>query len=238
MALNRHAWLLGRMSSQLDFDVKHETYERLVLLRDTIMQPESDLYWEVFDCERNLPEGDRRSRAWRLVIGVLLIVNREFSGKSIGVAAPFANLPWHPEEQGDEVGRSWLTLSDAGSRAEIFPTAEVLETLEHAIEVIESGPAASGSHAIQADPPKRGMPWEVARNKAEAIVKSNGFPRTKNKPSLRKLADLVGCSPGTVKNAVLDSKRLSDAYLEASPVDNPLAALIREQWADDKSRYA
>lgn len=82
------------------------------------------------------------------------------------------------------------------------------------------------------------MPADTARAKAEAVVKQDGFPTSNGKPSMRKLAQKVGCHAKTLKKAIDDSHLLRASLSQAkAPRQETLEQLELEQQRDDQSRY-
>lgn len=86
----------------------------------------------------------------------------------------------------------------------------------------------------------KGVTAFAAQQKAEAIVKAEGFPKTKGKPSVSRLAKRIPCHYATMKKAIDQSRRLQTALSKANapPPQDELAHLVAEQTADDKSRHA
>ncbi|MEZ6243373.1 MAG: hypothetical protein R3B57_10050 [Phycisphaerales bacterium] len=109
----------------------------------------------------------------------------------------------------------------------------------------QSQQATSGASDSGSSPPDRGrqpMSASTARLSAEAIVKREGWPRVGGKPSKRRLAEKVRCSPHTLNKAVNDSALLQRTYAQdrqrqsGGEGGDELARLVAEQKHDDRSR--
>lgn len=84
--------------------------------------------------------------------------------------------------------------------------------------------------------------------KAKAILRRDGWPVHRGKPSKRRLADRVGCSPKTLDKALVESTALTKAFaacLQGAGLEGgddefspELQALIAEQAEDDRSHFA
>ncbi len=83
------------------------------------------------------------------------------------------------------------------------------------------------------------MRYETATVKALAIARAEGWPRRSGKPSVRRMAQKVGCSPHTLSKALENSKELRhhrDRDIVALPTNvSELAGLILDQQKDAKS---
>lgn len=87
---------------------------------------------------------------------------------------------------------------------------------------------------------------EKARLKAEAIVKLEGWPQTRGRPSKNAMAKKVGCSPATLKDAMEESPKLRKAYYArpsrgtggTADRDAELDELLADQQLDARSRHA
>ena len=92
---------------------------------------------------------------------------------------------------------------------------------------------------------KKPMSVEAATQTALAIVKKREWPRSRGQASIRALADMVKCSPSTIKKALDESPSLRRSYQQAAMKKNShlerdsdtIAELISEQAKDDRSRY-
>lgn len=121
---------------------------------------------------------------------------------------------------------------------------ELAASLAAAVQPQPANPGQSGPGVPSADCGKRGMSVAVARAKAEAIVRREGWPHYRKRPSKRRLAERVGCSSHTLSKAVEDSGYLRRSYRgdsQSSPGTEhaqEIARLLEEQKRDDQSRYA
>ena len=92
---------------------------------------------------------------------------------------------------------------------------------------------------------KKPISVEAATHKALAIVKKRGWPRSRGKASVRALAEMVNCSPSTIKKALDQSPSLRRSYQQSGmPLkshlerdSDRLADLISDQAKDDRSPY-
>ncbi|MDX9912005.1 MAG: hypothetical protein RBS39_09250 [Phycisphaerales bacterium] len=85
----------------------------------------------------------------------------------------------------------------------------------------------------------RQVTHQQARLTAEAIVKREGFPHYRGKPSVNRLAEKVGCSPATMRKAIKESLRLQEAKAAGSTTTaSELEQLIAEQDQDRQSSFA
>ncbi len=102
--------------------------------------------------------------------------------------------------------------------------------------VIETTPA------LVVQPVGKPMSYEVATLKALAKARSDGWPRRNGKPSIRRMAQKVGCSPYTIKKAIKNSNELRHLFerdeVALPTVDAELADLIQAQKKDARSSRA
>jgi len=95
---------------------------------------------------------------------------------------------------------------------------------------------------LSVQPPGKPMSYEVATLKALAKARSDGWPRRNGKPSVRRMAKKVGCSPHTMKKAIENSKELRHLFerdeVALPTVDAELADLILAQKKDARSSRA
>ncbi len=156
------------------------------------------------------------------------------------------------EEPGDHIYRAahqW-----GGDQAE----TDIVSRLSEAINDVEAtcrgcrffldSPDEPTQHSVSehASSLKKPMSVDAATKTALAIVKRRGWPKARGKVSIRAMADLVKCSPSTIKKAIGQSPSLRQKYQSAgvgtkSHLDrdsDQLAELISEQARDDRSPYA
>ncbi len=93
---------------------------------------------------------------------------------------------------------------------------------------------------------KKPMSVDAAVQKALVIANKRGWPQSRGKASKRAMAEMVKCSPSTIRKALEQSPSLSRHYQQASMPkqshlerdSDKIALLISEQAKDDRSRHA
>lgn len=125
----------------------------------------------------------------------------------------------------------------ASTKSTRFPVVRVEALARRALRLVEShavGPVGPAT----ANRKRRSMPWEVARQTAEAIVKADGWPSSRER-----LRERVRCNIRTLTKAIENSPLLQQAE-RASKGDrgaagggDELARLTAEQAKDNRSRH-
>lgn len=171
---------------------------------------------------------------------------------AVGLWADLA-LVWLPERYPDHFRQPTPVLTHPLGRFEAFNeprrserAAEALrERAAHYSEVAVLMSDLIGSAAPEPAGMLGSLSMSAARNKGEAIVKRDGWPTSRGKASMRRMAERVGCSYATIRKATEDSPKLRIAFAAAGGSlsgkateggDNPeLAMLIAEQEMDARS---
>lgn len=179
--------------------------------------------------------------AWHRVIGSLVAPRRT---ALLGTDQRFGPV-WFPVETSIASGSAEPTKADELDLERGWFSHLTTDVFEATRLVLERLIGNLERHSDKAERvQKRPMKAEEARSKAEAIVNRDGWPVNRGKPSKRRLAEKIGCHPGTLDKAIKESAKLRRAYLRAgghlggAGANDEVSLLTAEQTLDAKSRHA